>query len=94
MSLWEVKAIIMPKEGVNDPQGEAIKSGLASLEFHGVERVRAGKQIALTLEAGTKEEAVNQAERMCEQLLANPVIETYTVEAEPAARNTPEGTTA
>ena len=78
------KAIIMPKAGVNDPQGEAIRGGLNSLEFAGIQEVRAGKQIAITLEASSVEEAVAAVERMCDQLLANPVIETYTVSAEPA----------
>lgn len=84
MSTWNIKAIIMPKPGVNDPQGEAIKGGLQSLEFSGVDDVRAGKHIAITLDASSKEDAVAQVKRMCEQLLANPVIETYTVTAEAA----------
>lgn len=79
----------MPKEGVNDPQGEAIKGGLASLEFSGVRNVRAGKQIALTLEASSEEDAVSSGKSMCDQLLANPVIETYTVSAEPIGEHTP-----
>jgi phosphoribosylformylglycinamidine synthase len=85
VTLWNVKAIIMPKAGVNDPQGEAIKGGLASLEFTGVREVRAGKQIAITLEADSAPAAVSAVERMCDQLLANPVIETFTVVAELAA---------
>lgn len=84
MSLWKIKAIIMPKPGVNDPQGEAIKGGLASLQFAGIKDVRAGKQIVLTTEAESEQKAIEAAERMCDQLLANPVIETYTVSAEPA----------
>lgn len=84
MSEWTVKAIIMPKAGVNDPQGEAIRGGLDSLQFSNVRRVRAGKQIAITLEAESREAAVAEVERMCDQLLANPVIESYTVTAEPA----------
>jgi phosphoribosylformylglycinamidine synthase PurS subunit len=84
VSVWNVKAIIMPKDGVNDPQGEAIKGGLASLQFEGILNVRAGKQIVVTVEAESEEEAVASVSRMCDQLLANPVIETYTVSAEPA----------
>lgn len=82
VSLWNVKAIIMPKDGVNDPQGEAIKSGLASLQFGGVRDVRAGKQIVVKLEASSEDEAVASVRQMCDQLLANPVIETYSVTAE------------
>lgn len=88
MSLWRVKAIIMPKEGVNDPQGEAIRGGLASLEFGGIRNVRAGKQIAITLEAGSAEDAITAGESMCDKLLANPVIETYTVTAEAVEERT------
>ncbi len=79
MSVWNVKAIIMPKPGVNDPQGEAIRGGLESLEFSGVREVRAGKQISLTIEAQSRDDAASAVKRMCDQLLANPVIETYSV---------------
>lgn len=82
MSVWNVKAIIMPKAGVNDPQGEAIRGGLESLEFTRVRSVRAGKQIAITLEAESRDAAIATVSRMCDQLLANPVIETYEVTAE------------
>ena len=88
MSIWNVKAIIMPKEGVNDPQGEAIRGGLASLQFDGIRGVRAGKQIVVTLEADSEDEAVASVSRMCDQLLANPVIETYAVTAELAPTGT------
>jgi phosphoribosylformylglycinamidine synthase len=69
----------MPKQGVNDPQGEAIRNGLGSLEFREVEEVRAGKRIVITVDADSEHDARNQGERMCEQLLANPVIESYTL---------------
>lgn len=83
MSIWRVEATIMPKDGVNDPQGEAIRGGLISLEFAGVRDVRAGKIIAVKLEADTEREAIERGTRMCDQLLANPVIETYTLSATP-----------
>lgn len=85
MALFKVKATIMPKPGVNDPQGEAIRGGLQSLQFEGVSDVRAGKQILVTLDAGSHDEAVAKVERMCEQLLANPVIEVYSVAIEDSA---------
>lgn len=84
MSRWNIKAIIMPKSGVSDPQGEAIRGGLESLEFTGVRSVRAGRQIAITLDADSRETAMATVERMCDQLLANPVIETYTVSTDDA----------
>ena len=51
MAEFKVKATIMPKPGVNDPQGEAIRGGLQSLQFEGLREVRAGKQIVVTVEA-------------------------------------------
>ncbi len=88
MALFKIKATIMPKPGVNDPQGEAIRGGLQSLQFDGVREVRAGKQIDLTVEAESKDAAIGQVERMCEQLLANPVIEVFTIAAEDSAEVT------
>lgn len=84
MSVWRVEATIMPKEGVNDPQGEAIRGGLTDLEFAGVRGVRAGKIIAVTLVAASEHDAMEQGQKMCDQLLANPVIETYTLRVQPS----------
>jgi phosphoribosylformylglycinamidine synthase len=68
------------KEGVLDPQGKAVKHALGSLGFNNVNDVRVGKQIILELEATDKEEALKEVEQMSETLLANTVIEDYTVE--------------
>ena len=68
---------IMLKEGVLDPQGEAIRHALGSMGFEGVEGVRQGKVIELDLAEGTGRERI---ERMCETLLANTVIETYRID--------------
>ena len=68
---------VMLKNGVLDPQGEAIRHALGTLGFDGVEGVRQGKVIELDLPEGTTEETVTQ---MCEQLLANTVIEKYEIE--------------
>ena len=67
------------KRTVNDPQGLAIRGGLHSLGYEGVETVRAGKFIEVWLEAESVEEAQRQADEMSDQLLANPVIEDYSV---------------
>jgi phosphoribosylformylglycinamidine synthase len=88
MAEFKVKATIMPKPGVNDPQGEAIHGGLQSLQFEGIRQVRAGKQIVITLEATSRDEAVAAVEQMCEQLLANPVIEVFSVAADDPAEVT------
>jgi phosphoribosylformylglycinamidine synthase len=67
----------MLKDGVLDPQGEAIRHALSAMGFEGVEGVRQGKVIELDLAPGAGESEVR---RMCEGLLANPVIESYRVE--------------
>jgi phosphoribosylformylglycinamidine synthase len=68
---------IMLKDGVLDPQGEAVRHALGTLGFSGVEGVRQGKVIELDLAPGTTEATVRD---MCEKLLANTVIESYRVE--------------
>ena len=73
----------MPRQGVNDPQGEAVLSGLRSLEFGAPERVRIGKLIRVEVVADSEADAVGQGTRMCEKLLANPVIEEFVVSAAP-----------
>jgi phosphoribosylformylglycinamidine synthase len=67
------------KPGLLDAQGKTIKSALASLGFSGVKEVRVGKYLELELNGGAKT-AKRDVERMCKQLLANPVVETYQIE--------------
>lgn len=68
---------VMLKQGVLDPQGEAVKHALGSLGFDGVQGVRQGKVIELDLADGASEADVQQ---MCEKLLANTVIERFEIE--------------
>ena len=68
---------VMLKNGVLDPQGEAVRHALGSLGFSGVQGVRQGKVIELDLADGTDEATVRE---MCEKLLANSVIESYSVD--------------
>ncbi len=68
---------VMLKNGVLDPQGEAVRHALGALGFSGVEGVRQGKVIDLELADGTTEAQVTE---MCEKLLANTVIESYQIE--------------
>ena len=68
------------KEGVLDPQGKAAHHALESMNFKGIEDVRIGKQIVITLDTDNKEEAKKEVKEMCETLLANTVIEDYTIE--------------
>lgn len=76
---WDVDVQVMPKAGVNDPEGEAILGGLRSLGYGSVERVRAGRLIRLVVAAPNVDAAEAEAARMADQLLANPVIEVYTI---------------
>lgn len=75
----KVKVHITLKAGVLDPQGTAIQHALGSLGFVGVDRVRQGKYIELNLAEADAETALAQARTMCERLLANTVIENYSV---------------
>jgi phosphoribosylformylglycinamidine synthase len=68
---------VMPREGVLDPQGEAVARALGSMGFEGVRGARQGKVIVLDLADGVGEAEVR---RMCEELLANAVIEDYRIE--------------
>jgi phosphoribosylformylglycinamidine synthase len=68
------------KEGVLDPQGKAAHHALDSLGFDGVNDVRIGKQIIIKLDTADKAEAEVEVKEMCETLLANTVIEDYTIE--------------
>ncbi|HEV8036083.1 phosphoribosylformylglycinamidine synthase subunit PurS [Yoonia sp.] len=73
----KARVYVMLKNGVLDPQGEAVRHALGTLGFDGVNGVRQGKVIELDLADGTSEATINE---MCEKLLANTVIESYSVE--------------
>ena len=68
------------KEGVLDPQGKAAHHALDSLGFDQVDDVRIGKQIIIKLNTDDRVEAEAEVKEMCETLLANTVIEDYTIE--------------
>ena len=70
--------LVRPKPGILDPQGEAVESSLRQLGF-AVEDARVGKVVDLELGDADPEQARAQLERMCEQLLANPLIESYEI---------------
>ena len=74
--------LVRPKEGILDPQGQAVESSLRHLGF-AVGRARVGRLVELELADGRDAGAARaELERMCEQLLANPLIETYEIELE------------
>lgn len=75
----KARVTIMLKDGVLDPQGEAIKQALTSLEYNNVNSVRQGKVIDLELNDSSEEAAIDSIQEMCEKLLANTVIENYEI---------------
>ena len=70
--------LVRPKEGILDPQGQAVESSLRQLGF-AVEEARIGRVVDLELETSDPSAARAELERMCEQLLANPLIESYEI---------------
>ena len=73
--------LVRPKIGILDPQGEAVESSLRQLGFP-VGDARVGRVIDLEVDASSADEARAEVERMCERLLANPLIESYEIELE------------
>ena len=71
--------VVRPKQGILDPQGEAVEGSLRKLGF-AVGRVRVGRVIDVDVEAQREDDARVQVERMCADLLANPLIESYEIE--------------
>jgi phosphoribosylformylglycinamidine synthase len=73
--------LVRPKEGILDPQGEAVQGSLQKLGF-AVGSVRVGRVIDVELDADDEAEARAQVERMCSELLANPLIESFQIRVE------------
>ena len=71
--------LVRPKHGILDPQGQAVESSLRQLGF-AVDEARIGRVVDLEVEATDATAARAEVERMCEQLLANPLIESYEIE--------------
>lgn len=77
-----VTVLVRPKEGILDPQGEAVHGSLRKLGFD-VGSVRIGRVIDVDLAADGAHDARVQVERMCAELLANPLIESFEIRLEP-----------
>jgi phosphoribosylformylglycinamidine synthase PurS subunit len=75
--------LVRPKQGILDPQGQAVGDSLRHLGFE-VAEARVGRLVELDVEARDAAEARAAVERMCEQLLANPLIESYEIEIDAA----------
>ena len=73
--------LVRPKEGILDPQGEAVRGSLQKLGF-AVDSVRVGRVIDVELDADDEAEVRSQVERMCSELLANPLIESFQIRVE------------
>jgi phosphoribosylformylglycinamidine synthase PurS subunit len=71
--------LVWPKPGILDPEGKAVESSLRLLGFN-VDSTRVGRLVDLEVEASDPEEARAEVERMCAELLANPLIESYEIE--------------
>jgi len=76
----KVKVNVYLKEGILDPQGKAVHHALDALGFESVKDVRIGKQIVIELGTTDKEEALQEAAKMAQKLLANPVTEDFDIE--------------
>jgi phosphoribosylformylglycinamidine synthase subunit PurS len=72
----KARVLIRPKEGILDPQGQAVERALPALGFEGASEVRVGRLVELEVEDDSR------LEEMCERLLANPLIEDYEVTVE------------
>lgn len=78
----KARVTVMLKNGVLDPQGKAIEHALAALGFDNASNVRQGKVIELVLSETDPDAAEKEVTEMCEKLLANTVIERYSIELE------------
>lgn len=75
---------VMPLEALLDPQGKAVLGSMGNIGISGVDDVRIGKHITLVLDAENEGVAMQKAEDACKKLLANPVMESYSVKIIPA----------
>lgn len=78
--LFNAKVYVTLRPSVLDPAGTAVRSGLSHMGYDNVSKVRIGKYIELELSAESEEAAHTQLDKICDQLLANPVIENYRIE--------------
>ncbi|MFC5990138.1 phosphoribosylformylglycinamidine synthase subunit PurS [Limoniibacter endophyticus] len=76
----KARVVVTLKNGVLDPQGKAIGHALDGLGFQGLGEIRQGKVFDIAVEGSDKDKVRKDVEAMCEKLLANTVIENYTVE--------------
>jgi phosphoribosylformylglycinamidine synthase len=75
-----VRILVRPKEGILDPQGQAVERALPALGYDDVKHVHVGRLIELELDGAGGEDLTARVTEMCERLLANPLIESYEIE--------------
>ncbi len=81
MTTYRFAVAVMPKEGILDPQGRAVEGSLEHLGLGGVRDVRVGRRVELSVEAVDVSEARGVVERLADELLANPLIESWSLES-------------
>jgi phosphoribosylformylglycinamidine synthase len=81
-----VRVLVRLKPGIMDVQGTAVQRALGGLGFHDVRELRVGKLLELDVDAATEAAARQRADEMCRKLLANTVLEDYTIEVGQEAR--------
>ncbi|MGD1952236.1 MAG: phosphoribosylformylglycinamidine synthase subunit PurS [Leptolyngbyaceae cyanobacterium] len=82
---YQAQVYVTLRPSVLDPAGTAVRSGLEHMGYNNVGKLRIGKYIEVSLTADSEEAARQQLDRMCDQLLANPVIENYRIELQAMA---------
>jgi phosphoribosylformylglycinamidine synthase subunit PurS len=88
---YHAKIYVTLRPSVLDPAGAAVQSGLSHLGYSNVEQIRIGKYIELNITAETQQLAEAQVDRMCDQLLANTVVENYRFELNAIAETVAPG---
>ncbi len=80
---FAIEIRVTPREGIVDPEGQTIGQALGNLGYVGVHHVKAGRLVRFELDADDADQARSSVNRMCEELIANPVIERYEVQIRP-----------
>ena len=83
--LYNAKVYVTLRPSVLDPAGKAVRSGLSHMGYDNISKIRIGKYIEVDLTADSEDSAQQQLDKICDQLLANPVIENYRIEVLAAA---------
>ena len=84
--IFKAEVVITPREGVLDTQGKAVEKTLTHLGYTGLNEVRVGRIVRINMESTSAEEAKKSVESMCQDLLANELIETYAVSIEESGK--------